>query len=95
MAEHGFAPLSDIEDPRAEMLSRFNVGGVVSGRATVVGLPPQVWGKAQFGIVPSSHSVRLMIVEGLDTSEVESGTEEVNKTVWINGLSLFKDKCHK
>ena len=67
IAENGFAPLSDKDDREAEVISKYNVGGLVQkGMATVIGLPDDVWvGKRKIGIVPTKQSIRLVIAEVL------------------------------
>ena len=67
IAEKGFAPISDKEDPVAKIISKNNVGGLVQrGQATVTGLPDHVWGKHEVGLVPTKLSIRLVIAEVLE-----------------------------
>ena len=69
LAENGFAPICDVQDPEAEVISKFNVGGVVQRQnATVIGLPVAVWGKHRLGLVPSKQSIRLVIAEVLEAN---------------------------
>jgi hypothetical protein len=62
IAENGFAPISKKTDPVAEFTSEKNVGGLVQRqRAIVIGLPNDVWGEREIGIIPSKQSIRLVI----------------------------------
>ena len=70
IAESGFSPLSDQDDPIAEVISKNNVGGVVKKRSTVVGLPLDAWGKSKIGLVPSKQSTRLAIAEVLEDYKI-------------------------
>jgi len=66
LAETGFAPLEDRNDPVAEVLSKHNVAGVVMQASLNVGLPKSVWGdECEYGLVPSSQSMRLLIASYL------------------------------
>ncbi len=66
LAEAGFAPLKDQDDPIAEVLSKHNVAGVVMQTSLNVGLPDRVWdGENEYGLVPSSQSMRLLIAKYL------------------------------
>ena len=55
LAERGFAPVEDANDACAQMLSQANLGGLVKTSATVVGLPEELRGGAEYGVVPASH----------------------------------------
>jgi hypothetical protein len=58
----GFAPIKEIDDPRADMMVKKDVAGFVKKGSLVVGLPRPVWGcGANFGLIPASQQVRLMI----------------------------------
>ena len=70
IAESGFSPLIDQEDPIAEVISKNNVGGVVKERSTAIGLPLDAWGKYKIGLIPSKQSTRLAIAEVLEDSKV-------------------------
>ena len=62
MAVSGFAPIKEIDDPRADMMVKKNVAGFVVKGSLVVGLPRSVWGcGADYGLIPASQQVRLMI----------------------------------
>jgi len=66
LAETGFAPLTDRDDPIAEVLSKHNVVGVVMQTSLNVGLPKGVWDDgSKYGLVPSRQSTRLLIAEYL------------------------------
>jgi hypothetical protein len=65
MAETGFAPIAEPFDPRAELISRLNIGGVVPSTATVVGLPEGSFGRAKYGLVPATQMMRLMLADML------------------------------
>jgi hypothetical protein len=59
VAVHGWAPLDDVDDPRAKLLSLKKVAGVVNSRSLVVGLPVDVWGRgAKHGLVAASQLAR-------------------------------------
>lgn len=63
LAVHGHTGISDRSDPRAELVSKLNVGGVVSTSASAPGLPPEVRfeaGASQL-LVATSHSTRLLL----------------------------------
>jgi len=70
IAESGFSPLSDQDDPIAEVISKNNVGGVVQSGYSTVGLPFDAWGKNKIGLVPSKQSMRLAIAEVLEDSKI-------------------------
>ncbi len=66
LAETGFAPLTDRDDPIAEVLSKHNVAGVVMQTSLNVGLPDSVWEDGfEYGLVPSRQSTRLLIARYL------------------------------
>jgi hypothetical protein len=71
LAEVGFAPLLEREEPVAEVLSRNNVAGVVPQGSLMIGLRESVWTtyRCKFGLVPSSQSIRLSIAEYLYENE--------------------------
>lgn len=55
LAERGFAPVKDAENACMKMLSQANLGGLVRTSATVVGLPEELRGGEEYGVVPASH----------------------------------------
>jgi hypothetical protein len=67
LANTGFYPLKEYDDPLAEKISEYNVGGVVKRNSLIVGLNENVWKKThcKYGIVPSKQSMRLVIAEVL------------------------------
>jgi hypothetical protein len=68
LAEEGFVPLKDRDDPIAEVISLHNVGGVVFRSALNVGLLKSFWNdECEFGLVPASQSTRLVIAKYLST----------------------------
>lgn len=72
IAESGFAPISDKEDPVAEVINKYNVGGLVQKKqSTVIGLPPDAWGEYTLGLVPSAQSIRLVIAKLFVKQEAE------------------------
>ena len=65
LATSGFSAIKS-KNKVAEMLSSYNVGGVVPRGATVVGLPLTAFkGAYKSGLVPSKQSIRLMIAMDL------------------------------
>ena len=70
IAESGFFPLDDQQDPLAEVISKNNVGGVVQLRSTAIGLPKDAWGKHDIGLIPSNQSTRLAIAKVLEDLNV-------------------------
>jgi hypothetical protein len=68
IADRGYAVVDDDTDPRAELVSAHNVGGVVTANAAAPGVPPEAWnGGAKTLLVSSSHSVRLLLAEMLES----------------------------
>jgi hypothetical protein len=62
MAVYGFAPIDTINDPRADMMAKKSVAGLVDKSSLVVGLPRSVWDCGDnYGLIPASQQVRLMI----------------------------------
>ena len=54
----------------AEVISKNNVGGVVQLGSTAIGLPKDVWGKHDIGLIPSKQSTRLAIAKVLEDLKV-------------------------
>lgn len=74
IAVHGWVSIDDHLDPRAEILSKNNVAGVVDNASLVVGLPRSVWGDgANYGLIPASQQVRLMIAKVLSREDKKHG----------------------
>ena len=66
LAETGFVPLEDRDDPIAKIINKNNVGGVVAKSAMNIGLPMSVWDSGcDFGLVPTCHSIRILIAKYL------------------------------
>ena len=57
MAHQGFAPVPQLGDTSAQVLSQANIGGLVGTSATVVGLPDGLRQGARYGVVPSSNFI--------------------------------------
>jgi len=70
IAESGFSPLSHQNDPIAEVISRYNVGGVVRLKSTAIGLRLDAWGIHEVGLIPSKQSMRLAIAKVLKIFKV-------------------------
>ena len=70
IADRGYAVISDdATDPRAELVSAHNVGGVVSVIASAPGIPPEAWdGGAKAVLAASSQSMRLLLGEMLESA---------------------------
>jgi hypothetical protein len=87
IAEKGFAPIGDIEDREAEIISKNNVGGLVQkDMSNVIGLPLSVWGKYKMGLIPSKQSIRLVIAEVLEDNPVLEDGPRVVSTGVVSGL---------
>ena len=66
LAERGFAAIPSRDDPRAEVVSENNVGGVVPRGASAPGLPRAAWATgAKFVLAASSQSMRLLLASEL------------------------------
>ena len=88
IAEKGFALISDKEDLEAEVISKYNVGGLVQfEKATVIGLPLSVRGEHTMGLIPSKQSIRLVIAEVLEENPVLSDDARAANT---RVVSVFK-----
>jgi len=72
VARFGFASIPTQSDPRGKRASKENIVGVVSSTAKVFGLHEDTFGLNKFGLVPASHSVRLMIAKVLGTMTLET-----------------------
>ena len=71
IAVSGFAPIKKIDDPRADMIVKKNVAGFVVNGSLVVGLPLSVWVcGADYGLIPASQQVRLMIGKVLSREDL-------------------------
>jgi hypothetical protein len=66
LAERGFAAIPSHTDPRAEVVSKNNVGGVVPRGASAPGLPRAAWDTgSDFVLEASSQSMRLLLARKL------------------------------
>jgi hypothetical protein len=65
MARRGFCPLDETTDPVGKIIDGENVGGVVSRAGIAPGLPDDVWGAADCGVVPTSQFARILIARKL------------------------------
>jgi hypothetical protein len=87
IAENGFAPLKDKKDREAEVISKYNVGGLVQfERATIIGLPLSVRGEHEMGLIPSKQSIRLVIAKVLEENPVLEDDARVVSTGVVSGL---------
>jgi hypothetical protein len=67
IADRGYVSIPQRLDPRAELVSKHNVGGVVSASASAPGIPPEAWdGGADALLVSSSQSMRLLLAKALE-----------------------------
>ena len=67
IAVNGFAPIDDIDDSEAEIISKYNVGGQVQkDRSAVIGFPVEMWGEHKRGLIPYKQSIRLVIAKVLE-----------------------------
>lgn len=70
IADRGYAAIPQRSDPRAEIVSAHNVGGVVSASASSPGIPPEAWdGGAHALLVASSQCMRLLLAEMLESAQ--------------------------
>jgi len=73
LAERGFAAIDDDTDPRAALVSHFNVGGVVLTSTFAPGVPPAAWVSGDSVVLAaSSQCMRLLLASKLkpDTPSV-------------------------
>ena len=69
LATHGTVAIPSRSDPRAELVSRHNVGGVVSRGASAPGVPREAWQEsADQLLVASSQGMRLLLARALSRS---------------------------
>ena len=66
LATHGFVTISSRDDPRVELLSKHDVGGVISESASTPGVPPEAWeaGSGEL-LVAASQGMRLLLARAL------------------------------
>jgi hypothetical protein len=66
LAERGFAAMPSRSDPRAALVSHFNVGGVVLENTFAPGVPPEAWDTGgSVVLAASSQCVRLLLASKL------------------------------
>ena len=66
LAERGFAVMPSRTDPRAALVSHFNVGGVVLENTFAPGVPPEAWDPGSSVVLAaSSQCVRLLLASKL------------------------------
>ena len=73
LAERGYAAIDDDTDPRAALVSHFNVGSVVLRSSSAPGVPPAAWDSGTSVVLAaSSQCVRLLLASKLkpDTPSV-------------------------
>jgi hypothetical protein len=82
MAKYGIAPTKARKNEAAELISKENIGGLITIRAACVGISVSKWNGARYttALIPSSQSVRLIIAEVLLTRPVAR---------WRKFLALF------
>ena len=87
IAVNGFAPIDDIDDSEAEIISKHNVGGQVQKeRSTVIGFPVEMWGKHEICLIPATQSIRLVIAKVLENNPVLADGPRAVKTGVVNDL---------
>ena len=67
LATTGFCGIDDSENELVKIITECNVGGVVRSDCAVIGLNPDLWKSTGccFGIVPTSQTMRLIILKVL------------------------------
>ena len=71
LAVRGYVAISDPADPRAELMSRLNVGDVVPRSASAPGLPPEAWDASSFVLAVSSQCLRLLLAGALTQAPID------------------------
>ena len=67
LAERGYAAVDDDTDPRAALVSHYNVGGVVLRSTFAPGVPPAAWDTGTSVVLAaSSQFVRLLLASKLE-----------------------------
>ena len=71
LAVYGCVGIPSRTDPRAELVSKHNVGGVVSESASAPGVPPEAWAASSGELlVVSSQGMRLLLARALSRREL-------------------------
>jgi hypothetical protein len=66
LAERGYAAIDDDTDPRAALVSHFNVGGIVLRSTFAPGVPPAAWDSGgKVVLAASSQCMRLLLASEL------------------------------
>jgi hypothetical protein len=66
LAKRGFAAMPSRSDPRAALVSHFNVGGIVLRSSSAPGVPPAAWDSGTSVVLAaSSQCVRLLLASKL------------------------------
>lgn len=67
MAQRGFAPVDEYDDPAVQMIVTMNIGGIVQrSKSILIGLSDLIWidyPNFEYGLVPTSESARILIAE--------------------------------
>ena len=67
LAIRGYVAIDDDTDPRVEVVSQHNVGGVVTREVSAPGLPPEAWTKGVEAVLAvSSQGMRLQLARALE-----------------------------
>ncbi len=77
MAKYGIAPIEEKDNSAAKLISKVNVGGVITKTAVCIGIPRTEWKNPRLtdAVVPSSQCVRLRIAEVLLTRPLKNENE--------------------
>jgi hypothetical protein len=81
----GFASIGTPSDPRTQLLVKSNVAGYVDIVSFAVGLPLAVWDSGvNFGLVPASQQVRIMIGKVLSSRGLALPTKGITYSApWL------------
>jgi hypothetical protein len=74
MAKSGFAPIETPDSAVVDLIAKLNIGGVVRRGSTICGLSSTKWDgtTCRYALIPSSGSVRFVIVRTLDAHPARS-----------------------
>lgn len=62
IAQHGYAPFRKENDPRVELISKRNVGGVIARGTTAPGVPAEAWqGNHDSLLVATNQAMRMLL----------------------------------
>ena len=83
VAEFGFAPVVGMFDERIKFCSEKNVLGFVMARSTIPAVPYEIREKHQYGVVPSSQYMRLLLAQELvkkkEKKNLLVGQDDINE----------------